>query len=271
MPRFFQWQLGFCALVFSLMSCEDNIFQERIPEAQISVLHNNNRISVDEPYFYDFPELRVGERLSQQFIIHNTGDSDLRIGKIQSDAKFFIVEVKGEDDRTLKPGERLSFSVHFQPHRRGELVGNISFFTSARDMPIFRFTLRGIGTQPPIINSQVLVDNDSINGHNFRDGGENGTIFILSMFVDDASGTIREDDVELHLKGKFSGEEDMLEMIKRGDQLEFSPSKDRVSTRVAVRFGLNSYIDIQAQMFIEGGSEASNTINIRISRPRGAN
>jgi hypothetical protein len=112
-----------------------------------------------------FGNVEVGQELSKNITISNTGNADLEINNVNivggSSASFFTV-VGGTSSliRTINPGGSYTFEVKFTPASEGFASGSIRLFNNSNDSDVF-LGMNGTGTapaQPAIAFSETGLD-----------------------------------------------------------------------------------------------------------------
>ena len=112
-----------------------------------------------------FGNVEVGQELSKNITISNTGTADLDITNVNivggSTSSYFSV-VGGTSSliRTIVPGDTYTFEVKFTPSSEGFASGSIRLFNNSNDSDVF-LGMNGTGTapaQPAIAFSEIVLN-----------------------------------------------------------------------------------------------------------------
>ncbi|MGQ9615293.1 MAG: choice-of-anchor D domain-containing protein [Spirochaetota bacterium] len=103
----------------------------------------------NHPEGMDFSFVEVYNSRMCIFSIENRGDIDLQIRGIalSDDSSQFILDASSMETR-LASGERTEFSIFFMPTRVGCVSAEVVIESNDPDTPIYRFAIRGVGTEP---------------------------------------------------------------------------------------------------------------------------
>ncbi|WP_281980308.1 choice-of-anchor D domain-containing protein [Tenacibaculum mesophilum] len=99
-----------------------------------------------------FGNVEVGEDLSKNIIVSNTGNTDLEITNVNiiggsSSSSFTVIGGTSSLIRTIAPGDTYTFEVKFTPSSQGFASASIRFFNNSSENEVF-LPMNGTGTAP---------------------------------------------------------------------------------------------------------------------------
>ncbi|WP_027003948.1 DUF1573 domain-containing protein [Hugenholtzia roseola] len=257
-------------LLFVGSSCEKTPFSETEPSPTLE-LKSNFAAKIEVDSLYTVGDIRIGRTQNLTFTLTNKGGNELRLGAVGVDNGSYQV-VKGFDKQTLKKGERTTFTIQFTAQKGGWNATNVAFFSNDDQNLVFQFKIRFFVREAPELTTFGEIDfPEGINNFDFNDGDRLGTLFRVTMPVNDPNKVIDPTTIELVLQARFSATSNQVdEVVKRGFELSFSPDMKTVSYTFAARFGISTHIDLTAWFRLPTGEE-SNKVTVRFERPAGAN
>src|SRR5690606_25857396 len=90
---------------------------------------------------YDFGTIKEGQKISREFVLTNSGKSNLNIRTTKSSCSCTVTDI-GKTD--LKPGESVNLKVTFDStDRRGTQQKSISIYSNDPQNPTQRVILKG--------------------------------------------------------------------------------------------------------------------------------
>lgn len=99
-----------------------------------------------------FGNVEVGEDLSKNITVSNTGNTDLEITNVNiiggsSSSSFTVIGGTSSLIRTIAPGDTYTFEVKFTPSSQGFASASIRFFNNSSENEVF-LPMNGTGTAP---------------------------------------------------------------------------------------------------------------------------
>ena len=96
-----------------------------------------------EKAYYEFGQVKKGQKVESSFVLKNSGKSDLVIHKIDSDKKGTVIENKMPV--VIKPGSSASIKFRFDTSsEEGEVLNVLNLITNAPTKPNINFFISGI-------------------------------------------------------------------------------------------------------------------------------
>jgi hypothetical protein len=263
---FYSLLLGLSLLL--LTACEKSPFDEKQDTGRIELRGSLGRIEADSLYTY--ADIRVGRSQDLTFTLTNRGSKSLKIGQVSTDNKDYTV-VRNFDKDEIRVGERITFTIRFDATKGGYNATNIAFMSSDEMHMVFRFRVRFFVREAPTLTSFGNVSTpDGLNTIDLRDGEAFGTRFLVELPLNDPNEVVNPATVELLLEAKFQNTDEVIQIVKRGFELTFSPDRRIISYTFAARFGESEYIDLTAWIRLPTG-DVSNKVSYRLQKPEGAN
>lgn len=104
----------------------------------------------------DFDKIIIGQSKSLVITIKNVGNAPLVITKITSEPAEFTIENLPPLQDSILPGQSIEVNITFEPKSKGEISGQISIQSNARDI-LIRISGAGITEQNQDVNPKEMM------------------------------------------------------------------------------------------------------------------